>query len=70
MLIVIAAACALFAGIGMGRKELRSRFYRSTFAAILTITVFVIVDMEFPRVGLIRIDALDQVLTQVRADMN
>ena len=69
LLIVLAFACALFAGVGMGRRELESRLYPVAFAALLTITVLVIVDIEFPRIGLIRVDAIDYLLADVRAEM-
>ena len=70
LLIVMAFACALFAGVGMGRKEIYSQLYRMAFAVLLTVTVLVIVDIEFPRVGFINISALDYLLADVRAGMN
>jgi hypothetical protein len=39
------------------------------FAAILSLTVYVIADLEFPRLGLIRVDAADQVLLDLRKSM-
>ena len=44
-------------------------FTRSIFAAILSLTVYVIIDIEFPRLGLIRVDASDQVLIDLRKSM-
>jgi hypothetical protein len=70
LLIVMAFACALFAGVGMGRREIYSQLYRMAFAVLLTITVVVIIDIEFPRVGFINISALDYLLTEVRAGMS
>lgn len=35
----------------------------------MSIAVYVIVDLEFPRLGLIRIDAADQLLVQLRKSM-
>ncbi len=70
LLIVLAFSCALFAGVGMGRREIHSQLYRMAFAVMLTITVLVIVDIEFPRVGFININALDYLLKDVRAGMN
>jgi len=32
--------------------------------------VYVILDMEYPRFGLIRVDAFDQVLIELRQSMN
>ena len=39
------------------------------FAAVLSLTVYVILDLEFPRLGLIRVDAADQVLIELRESM-
>lgn len=35
------------------------------FAVALTVTVFVIRDLEYPRLGLIRVDAADQLLIEM-----
>ena len=43
--------------------------YRLGFAGIIAITVYVILDIEYPRLGLVRIDAIDQVLLSVRESM-
>jgi hypothetical protein len=42
----------------------------ATFAFALAGAVYVILDMEYPRVGLIRVDAFDQVLVELRRSMN
>jgi hypothetical protein len=39
------------------------------FALILTVTVYVITEIEFPRAGLIRLDVFDAVLAEVREAM-
>ena len=39
------------------------------FAAATAIAVYVIVDLEYPRLGLVRIDTFDQALVDVRATM-
>jgi hypothetical protein len=39
------------------------------FAAVVTVTVYVILDLEYPRIGLIRVDEVDQALEDVRAGM-
>jgi hypothetical protein len=36
----------------------------------MAVTVYVIIDLEYPRLGLIRVDAADQLLRDVRAGMN
>jgi hypothetical protein len=32
-------------------------------------TVYIIIDIEFPRLGLVRVDAIDQVLVDLRVSM-
>jgi hypothetical protein len=39
------------------------------FALIMATTVYVILDLEFPRLGIIRIDAFDRVLVDLRQSM-
>jgi hypothetical protein len=58
------------AGHGMSGSRARSWVHSLGFTAILAITVFVIMDMEFPRLGLIRVDSFDQVLVELRRTMS
>jgi hypothetical protein len=67
MLILLALLSALLAGYSMAGSQ--SRMHMLVFAAILAITVYVIVDLEYPRLGLIRIDAADLLLQEVRQSM-
>jgi len=39
------------------------------FAAMLSLTVYVIMEIEYPRLGLIRVDDADQSLMELRARM-
>jgi hypothetical protein len=61
--------CSLLAGYGMGGGGRRNWLHVLTFTAMLSLTLYVIIDMEFPRVGFIRVDAMDQVLQDVRDSM-
>jgi hypothetical protein len=65
----LALVCSLLAGYGMAGGKARSWTHIVAFAIILTLTVYVIIDMEFPRMGFIRVDAFDQALVDVRASM-
>lgn len=65
----LALVCSLLAGFGMAGGRARSWIHIVAFAAILTLTVYVIIDMEYPRIGLIRIDEFDRALMDVRANM-
>lgn len=70
MLGVLALACALLAGFGMTGQKKRSWLHMLGFAVILTFAVYVILDLEFPRLGFIRVDSADQVLIDLRQSMN
>jgi hypothetical protein len=65
----LALASALIAGYGMGATGTRSWFHVLAFALILALAVDVILDLEFPRVGFIRIDRYDQILIDLRQSM-
>ena len=65
----LALVCSLLAGYGMGGAKDRHWIHTVGFALILTLTVYVIVDMEYPRMGFIRVDSFDQALVDVRATM-
>jgi len=59
---------ALLAGYGMSCRG-RSWLHVITYAAIISITLFVIMDLEYPRRGLIRIDGADRVLIELKQSM-
>jgi hypothetical protein len=70
MLFALALAASLLAGYGMTGSKVRSRFHMLGFALVMAVTVFVILDIEYPRLGLIRIDAIDQAMVDLRESMN
>lgn len=61
--------CSLVAGYGMARSKRRSWTHMVVFAATMAVTVYVILDIEYPRLGLIRMDAADQILVELRDSM-
>lgn len=62
--------CSLLAGYDAAGKG-RSLMHILAFAVILTITIYTILDYEYPRAGfLIRLDATDQILIDLRNSMN
>jgi hypothetical protein len=69
MLFGLALAGALLAGYGMAGGKSRNWLHMIGFAAIIAIAIYVILDIEFPRLGLIRVDAFDQALVDLRASM-
>jgi hypothetical protein len=66
---VVSLLCALLAGYGMGASESRSWLHILGLAAILAVTIYVIVDLEYPRLGFFQIADFDQLLVEVRAGM-
>src|SRR3954464_10038027 len=62
MLVALALAAALLAGYqGAGEKDY-DWIHKLVFAAMVALTVYVIFDIEYPRLGFVRIDAVDRVL--------
>lgn len=70
MLGLLALAAALLAGYGMASGGSPSWIHIVLFAAVMALTVYVTVDIEYPRLGLIRVDAADRVLSDLRQSMN
>lgn len=70
MLFGVALASALLAGYEMAGGKSRNWLHMLGFAAVLAIAVYVILDIEFPRLGFIRVDAFDQTLVELRKSMN
>jgi hypothetical protein len=69
MLGVLALMSALLAGYAMAGGKTRSWIHVVGFALIMATTVYVILDLEFPRLGIIRIDSFDRVLVELRQNM-
>ena len=68
LLCILMFASALLMGYGMaggGRRWL----HLATFAAVLALSMYVILDFEFPRLGLIQNVSVDQLLVDLRAAM-
>jgi len=60
---------ALLAGYSMSGNKVRSWLHQIVFAMMMSVTLYVVLDLEFPRKGLIRIDSADQILVELRASM-
>ena len=68
MLAVSAFAAALFAGYSLAGPR-RNWIYIIGTAATISLVTYVIVEIEYPRLGLIRMDAFDRALLELRATM-
>ncbi|HET7763598.1 MAG TPA: DUF4239 domain-containing protein [Burkholderiales bacterium] len=69
-LVVLTLICSLLIGYGLaGGKPFATNFHMIGFALMMTVTIYVIIDLDHPRVGLIRLDYVDQAMADVRAGM-
>jgi hypothetical protein len=69
MLAALAIIGALLVGYGTSLNRRRSWLHTLVYVVMLSLTTFVIIDLEFPRLGLIRVDAADRALVELRASM-
>lgn len=69
MLAGLVLSGALLVGHGMGGAMQRNWLHMATFAGCMTLAIYVIVDLELPRLGLFRVDAADQLLIKLRESM-
>lgn len=68
-LVVVILLSAVLAGHGMSAAKRRRLSHRLVFATVTAATMYLIFDLEYPRFGLIRVDADEQALLEVRASM-
>lgn len=61
--------CSLLAGYRMAVGHQRSWLHILGFSLITVIVIYVFLDIEYPRTGLIRLEASDQVLVALRDSM-
>lgn len=70
MLVALALVSALMVGYGMAPNAARSVLHAVVYAAVVAAVICLIIDLEFPRLGVIRIDGIDQALVDVRRSMD
>ncbi|TCO81768.1 uncharacterized protein DUF4239 [Plasticicumulans lactativorans] len=66
----LSCIAALLVGYDMAASRKRSLLHSLAFATILSLSLYVILDLEFPRLGMIRIDAADQLLLDMLEGMH
>lgn len=69
LLVALSLIGAMLVGYGTSANKDRSLLHQGTFALVTSLAIYVIVDIEYPRLGLIRIDGADQTLVDVRSSM-
>jgi len=69
LLVCVVLMSGVLAGYAMARRLRRSWLHMLLFSAIISLTVTVMFDFNYPRYGLIRVDTADNVLLQLRDSM-
>lgn len=67
MLGTLSLIAAVLAGYQMSAAARRSWFHVLLFVLTFTLAIYVILDLEYPRLGMIRVDAADALLKDLRA---
>lgn len=66
MLFIMSLVAALLAGYQMASTAKRSWLHMTLFILCITLASYVILDIEYPRLGFIRVDSADSILKDVR----
>ena len=70
MLGIAALTTALFAGYALASGVARNWIYMIGVAATIAIATYVILELEYPRLGLVRVNTMDRAVLELRATMN
>jgi hypothetical protein len=70
LLFLLALVCSVLAGYGMAVSKRHSWLHILAFTMIAVVTVFVILEIEYPRMGILTVETkYDQVLVDLRQSM-
>ncbi len=69
MLFIAAMVSSLFVGYGLASGPVRNWLYIMGFALTVSISTYVILDLEYPRLGLIDLNSMDRALVELRTTM-
>jgi hypothetical protein len=70
VLLGLMLACGLFDGYTSVPGKTRNWMHIIGLATILAVTLYVTLDLEYPRAGLIHLHAADQLMSDLRRTMN
>ncbi len=62
LILVVAVLSAFIAGYAQAKRRRRSFLHMIVYAAAVATTVYVVLDLDHPRVGLIRLDSTEQIV--------
>lgn len=66
LLIGLGALSSFLIGYSMAKKKVYNSLYTICFVAITAFTLYIIIDLEFPRLGMLRVDTFDNFLIETR----
>jgi hypothetical protein len=69
LLFGLALASSPLVGYGMATSKARNWLHRLGLAFVMAASVYVILDIEFPLLGFIRVDCFDQAFGELRENM-
>ena len=61
--------CSFLAGFSMAANAAHSWVHKVFFAGTLSVALYIVADMEYPRLGLIHIESFDHFLADAYAQM-
>ncbi len=69
MLIFLGLVCSLMAGFAMAEAKQRNLLYSLGFALIIAVTCYLILDLEYPRLGFLKVESYDEALRRLLEGM-
>jgi hypothetical protein len=66
LLVAVALLSGFLAGYAMAKRRSRSWLHIVVYALAVTATIYAVIDLDYPRSGLIRLDAADNALAKLR----
>ena len=66
LLMSVALLSGLLAGYAMAKRRSRSWLHMLVYALVVAVTVYAVIDLDYPRSGFIRLDAADNALAKLR----
>jgi hypothetical protein len=67
MLVMMVLVSGFLAGFSQAKAARQSLLHMAGFATTTTLALYLIIDLEYPRMGLVRVDTFDQALVELRA---
>jgi len=67
---ILSLVGAILAGYSLAKQVRRNWLHVIAYSAVMTLSIYLIADLEFPRFGFVRIDSMDDVLIELRHAMD